>query len=566
MADEKPAAMPATKETDTGAQKARKRWKALYDDARDWRVQWSALRDYILPWRGAFLDSDTESRQTQGATKSSKIINPVATRASEVLASGLMSGLTSRSRPWFRLGLHDRALADRPNVKAWLTTARDIMLHTMAKSNFYGATYNLYQEVAAFGYNAMLILDDPETVIRCFPTTIGEAYVGVNDTLRPSKLYRKLWLTAEQMVQWFGIDRLSISAKAAYERGDITTKFLIIHAIEERPGGSSSTEPKKMPWSSVYFEDSSTDDTFLLVSGFPTCPFCAPRWDVVGTDIYGGGPGLFALADVKQLQAMEKDKIVALDKMVNPPMNAPASLRSTGGSVVPGAVNYVDTQAGMQGFTPAYQVNPDLNGLAVELQRVEDRIGRTFYVDLFLTMTGTTKRMTATEVDERREEKLVTLGPVIQRLQDEFLEVVVDRVFDILLRKKMLPPIPAELADVELKVEYISPLAQAQKAVAIGGVQQLAQYVAGIAPMNPDVLDKMDFDESIDQYADMLGVPPGIIRSDEDVAQLREQRAQQQAQMQQMAAMQQQAETAKTLGDTPLAQDNVLGAMIGGGR
>jgi hypothetical protein len=231
--------------------------------------------------------------------------------------------------------------------------------------------------------------------------------------------------------------------------------------------------------------------------------------------------------------------------------------------VAAAGINYIDTmgEQGLKGFGPAYQVQPDLQDMAFELDRVETRIRRFFFNDLFLSILTNNKTMTATEVAERHEEKLLVLGPVLERLQSEMLDPIIERVFDIALDLGMLPPPPQVLQGSPLKVEYISLLAQAQKLIGVSGVQQVVGFAVGVAPVAPEVMDKVNLDAAVAEMADMHGINPKIVRSDDDVAAIREGRQQQMAAAAAMQAAQAGAQTAKDLGTTPMGDGTALDAV-----
>jgi hypothetical protein len=364
------------------------------------------------------------------------------------------------------------------------------------------------------------------------------------------------------MVEEFGIDKVSEGVKAAYNNNNGENRFEVVHCIQKNNDiVHGRADASGMQFESVYYELNCSPEKFLRKSGYETIPFVAPRWTVVGVDTYGSCPGMDALADVKMLQKMEEKKLKALDKMVDPPMNAPVSMKGKGGTVISGGINYVDAGAGGQSFTPAYQINPDFQKISIEIERVETRIKRFFYNDLFLSVLQQDKSMTATEVAERHQEKLVVLGPILERLQSELLGQIIDRIFHIMLRLNILPPVPEEISGMELKVDYISMLAQAQKSVGSTAITQLANFVGAVAQVSPESIDKFDGDEAIDQYADMIGVSPKVIRSDDVVAQVRQQKAQAQAQAQSMAALQANAQTGKLLSETSLEGDSALSRM-----
>jgi hypothetical protein len=342
-----------------------------------------------------------------------------------------------------------------------------------------------------------------------------------------------------------------------YENGKAESRVMVIHAILPVNEG-------RYKYESVYYElDGGDEDKILRKSGYDGKPFVAPRWDVNGTDVYGTGPGWQSLGDIKQLQSMEQKKLKALDKMIDPPMNAPTSMKGERVTLIPGTVNYVDSVSGGQGLSPTFLVNPNLQAIRVEVEAIEERIKRLFYYDLFLSLSSATKRMTATEVQQRYEEKLMILGPVTERLEHELLNPVIDRVFEIMLRQKLIPPPPEAIAGMTMKIGYISLLAQAQKMVGSGAIEQLAGFVGNLAAVNPSILDKVDMDEAIDQYGMMLGVPPKVVRSDEDVDKIRADKAAQMQQQQNIANATQMAQGAKVLADTKTGEGSALDMILG---
>lgn len=551
----------------TDTKELRKRWKQLYGDADEWRHHWSEIAEYMLPRRGAFLKNMQEEQGT-GEKKDGKIINTMVLRARRIMAAGMLTGLTPPTRSWFRLSLADPELTEYRPVQAWLQDVQHAMQLVLQRSNFYAAVYNLYRELGVFGFNSMLIEEDWKTVIRCRPMTIGEGYITLDSTFRPEGLYRRFWMTIEQIAQQFGEEVLSPSKKAFLDNQQFNKQFIVMHAIFPRDdvqrviGG-----PTNMEYASVYYledEDADGQWAFLRQSGYVSRPFVSPRWDVVGTETYGDCPGIETLADVKQLQKMESDKLMALDKEINPPMNAPVQLKGTGGNILPGGVNFVDTQQGQQGFTPAYQVRPNLEAMAFELDRIERRIGNHFFNDLFLAVTREDKTMTATEVTERMAERLQQLGPALERLQNEMLDPVIDRVFTIMDNMGLIPPPPPEIQGMEYSVEYTSVLAQAQRLSGVAAVEQLVGFAGNLAGAIPEVLDKIDADQAVDEMAEMLGTPVGVVRSDEDVEEIRAARAQQAQQEQALANAAVMAEGAKTMSETPLGENTALDQVLGG--
>jgi len=313
-------------------------------------------------------------------------------------------------------------------------------------------------------------------------------------------------------------------------------------------------------------EQGAENDELLYEGGFKTFPAYIPRWDVLQGDVYGRSPGMDHLGDIKQLQQQQKRKAQAIDKMVNPPMTAPTSLRGKPSSVLPGGTTYVDPLQGGQGFTPAYQVTPRLAEMQQDIAEVQERIQRGFYADLFAMMINSDRRnITATEVIEKQSEKLVLLGPVLQRLNTELLDPLLDDVFQFALEADLLPESPAALDGAELRIEYISLLAQAQQAVAASALERTMGFAGNLVAVFPDVVDNFDSDEAVRQYSEILGNSPDLLRDSSQVQGIRDQRAQQQQAEQAAAMAGQAAQGAKVLSETDTQNPNALTDLLGRG-
>ena len=560
----------------------RKRAEDLRQARNTWETAWKDIRDYVSPGRGQFRGE----KPGAGERRDDRIINSTALLAHRVLAAGMQSGLTSPARPWFRLAVHDPALGQYGPVRNWLDSVQDRMLTVLSRSNVYNGLHVIYGEVGAFGVGAVILLGDYRDVIRCRPYTCGEFCLGVGPDLRVDTVLREYSMAAAQMVGEFGDESVSEAVRTAYRDHSTEKQFQVVHLIEpndDRVEGLPGA--RGMAWRSLYWEeagDRGVEDerAFLRVGGFEELPVMAPRWDVIGSDAYGRGPGWVVLGDAKMLQKMEEDKLIALDKLINPPMEANANLMRTGVNVLPGGVTFIENGAqGTSGLKPAYQINPDLQSQMFCIQEVQKRIESGMFQDLFLMLAQTDRRqITAREVAERHEEKLLMLGPVLERLESELLDPLIDRTFNLMLRAGLIPPPPEELAGMPLKVEYVSILAQAQRMVGITAIEQVAGFVGNLAGVKPEVLDKFDADEAVDRYGEMLGVPPGVVVPDEIVAKVREQRAKaqaEQAKAQEAQAMMAQltqgaqaasttAQAAKLLAETDTGGNNALQAILNG--
>ena len=534
-------------------------------DRFSWWTHWRELADYILPRRYKWLI--TPNQGNRGSPINQRIIDNTGTIAVRVLAAGMMSGITSPGRPWFKLATNSDELNDNSNVKLWLAECERRMETVFAESNFYTSLATIYGDLGVFGTGVMIIYQDYDDVIRCFNSCAGEYFLQNDDRQDVSVMGREFVLTVKQVAAQFGLENCSETVQGAIKSGGamLTREIIIGHLIEPNddlvPGAPGI---KGMPWREVYWERGTGQNTLLRVRGFYEKPFIAPRWDIVGNDAYGRSPGMDALGDIKMLQVEQKRKAQAIDKHVNPPMIADVSLKNEPASMLPGGVTYVNGTGGAIGFKPAYEIAPDFSGLVEDIKEVQERIKRTFFNDLFMMISQLDTVRTATEIDARKEEKLIQLGPVLERFENEALDPAITCTFDIMLRGGLFPPVPRELSGQKIKVQYISMLAEAQKAASTTAIERLFGLVGNVSAAVPEALDNIDFDEAIDEYADMLGVSPKIIRATQKVMAIRDQRNQQ---MQQQTAIQNSvaaAQGAETLSKTDVGGGvNALTRMLG---
>ena len=517
------------------------RLAALDRDRTSYWATWCDLSAQFAPRRGRFLVTANDS--TRGRRKDSRILDNTPMLAARVMASGMMAGISSPARPWFRLRLVEDAANDAPGARAWLDEVQKRMLHVFAKSNLYNCLHTLYGELGVFGTAALWVDDDEHEVVRGYTLTVGEYWLASSRRLAVDTLYRTVWWTVRQIVDTFGRDVVSAGIRANYDNGQLDLEYEIVHAIEPNPnaqppdmrGGENlwnGSVARGLPFRSVWFErgQQGEDRTLLRVSGYSEFPCMAPRWDVVGSDTWGSGPGWVALGDAQQLQTQQRRKLEAIDKQVKPPMVGPPSLRNEPATLLPGGITYVADPSG-QSFRPAMEVRIDLSHLGEDIAETQGRIKQAFYADLFLMMAESDRReITAREIDERHEEKMLMLGPVLERLHDELLDPLVRRVFAIMGRNRQLPPAPPAVAQSGVQVEFISMLASAQKAASTGAIERFWQFGAQIGAVKPEALDRLDPDGTMDAYADMTGVPASILVDLAKAQAARQQRAQAQAQ------------------------------------
>lgn len=533
------------------------RWQSLKAERQSWFDHWRELSQYLLPRNGRFVITD----RNRGYKRHNSIYDSTGIRAARILAAGLMSGMTSPARPWFRLATPDKDLMKKQPVKEWCAQVTNMMLDIFAHSNTYRALHGIYGQLGVFGTAGSLILEDYEDVIRHYPLAIGEYAIATDDRNVVNTMFREFEMPVTQMVKRFGIDNVSLRTRNLYETGVGLDQWIpVVHLIEPRTDRDPKLrDAKNMPYASCYFEIGGEVDKFLGESGYKRFPGAVPRWDVESGDIYGNSPGMEALGDVKQLQHEQFRKGQGIDFNTLPPLQVPTGLKTDDVKGLPGGITFVANPGQNKAIQTLFDVKLDLQGLTADIQDVRQRINASFYTDLFLMISQSEESggspVTAREIAERHEEKLLMLGPVLERLHDELLGPKVDITFDRMIAAHIVPRPPMEMMGQPLNIEFISMLAQAQRAVGTGAIDRLLGTIGSMAQMKPDVLDKIDSDKVVDSYADMLGVDPDLIVGDDQVAIIRQQRSQVQAQQAQQAQMAQAAQTAKTASQAKTGSD-----------
>jgi len=513
----------------------------------------------LLPRNVRYFEQD----RNKGHRRHNSIYDNTGTRALRTLGAGMMAGATSPARPWFRLGTADPDLNRFTPVKLWLNDVTERMQLVFQKSNTYRTLHSVYEELGAFGTAGSIVLPDPKTAIHHYPVTIGEYAIATDYQGRVNTLYREFQKTVGEVVREFGYKKCSTSVKNLYDRGSLDQWITIIHAIEPRDDRERDFKKKdnmNMAYKSCYFEQGGDGEDVLRESGYKEFPAVIPRWGIAGGDIYGNSPGMEALGDIKQLQHEQLRKAQGIDYQTKPPLQVPSYMKNRDVDSLPGGVTFIDGQQGK--IETAFNVNLNLNHLLADIQDVRQRINSSFYADLFLMLANATDtRMTATEVAERHEEKLLMLGPVLERLHNELLDPLIDNTFNRMLEVGLIPPAPEELQGMELNVEFVSMLAQAQRAIGTNSVDRYVNSMGMVAQMKPDVLDKLDSDAWADGYADMLGVDPKLIVAGERVAKIRQERAMAQQQAAQAEAEQRAVDNAVKLNDSKTGDPSMMDMM-----
>lgn len=541
--------------------------RASFDhDARE-------IAGYALPARSRFLST---SQTNKGRQPNKRLNNSHGIFAFRTLQGGMTSGLSSQSRPWFSFTTYDESLLEDASAKVWLSEAEQRVYSFLAHTNFYGAAKTGYIELGAFGTEACVMLEASPHMADvgavCHALTFGEYWIGLNAAQQPGALYRQCDMSTLQAVQEFGYDNLHPRIQSAYDRSNYDQSFCFFHAIEE----NSDFQPGKLgwigkKWRSVYWDDGDgSKDGLVRLSGYDEQPFWAPRWDTTGNDAWGQGPGHDALPDLRELQLQTKRKAEVTDMLVWPEIvtSTKIKLKRMPKSVV--SSSEVDMT---KGTAVPYQVPYQaLEAVMGDIASLKESINQATYADLFMAITNMQgiQPRNVEEIAARNEEKLTQLGPVIERVNNEKLQVALERTVGIMGRLGLLPPMPESLRGVQIKIEFVSILTQMQRMVGLGAIERVTQFVGGLSGIYPNARFKLDPYEIIDEYAQRAGMPPKGIRPTQDAQSDAdaEAQAQQNAQMAEAAAklgrpIKDVTDAASLAANMPVAQTNAIQDLTG---
>lgn len=539
-----------------------KRLNSLKNERESFLPHYRELAEFVRPRRGRFFVED----RNKGDKRYQSIINSRATRAHKIATAGMVAGTISPARPWFALETIDPERMEARNVKDWCWTVEQRIRAILNESNFYSMAPIMMGELILFGTGCMSHVDDFEDIARFYTHTAGSYMISQNEKMEVDTLYREFEWSVKQIVDAFGLDNCSTPVRNAYNRGNYDLWYPVCHAVEPNSlAVSGSKLAKNKAFRSVYFEPGNVGadrDKLLSSSGFDEFPAYVPRWEVTGEDIYGTDcPAMTALGDIKGLQVQERTKAQALQMIVRPPLSGPASIKNSPVAQLPGGLTLYDGDEQRQKLSPIYQINPGFQDMRYDMEAIERRIDEVFYVDMFMAISNMEGIQPRNELDimQRNEERLLQLGPVLERIQGEFLANCIDRTFNQAYRAGILPPPPDALQGEPLRVKYISTLAMAQRAVATNGIERVLSFTGNLVQLGfTDAMNKINATQAVDEYAKAIGVPPTIIRSDDEVDAISAQQAQQRQAQETIAAAQGAADVAKTVADTKLDGDNLL--------
>lgn len=527
-------------------------------------ADWQKITQVIRPQRGLYLTSG----DTEASKKPTSMVNSTPAVASRVLRAGMIGGASSPSYEWFKLILDDDEMMKWGPAKVALEQRERILYSYLAASNFYQQLQTLYGDAADFGTSIGIIDEHLRDQFVAKLYSPGQYFIDVDESGDIDTIYVDLYYTVLQvMSRWK--DTASQQVKDLYLAGDYNKSVRLLLVIEP----NQITQDARGDWRSKPFvkfifewsNDTEGEPGYLEVSGYEDWPGFDLRWDIDSGNIWGSGPGLLALGDAAALQTTEFRDAQGLEKAVKPPLTAPIFLKNKGVNQTPGGVTYFDPYAANQAkVEPIYSVQPGvLQALQSSIARHEYRINEVYYKDLFLMLATTDRReITAREVEEKHQEKLLNLGPALMRTHRDTLSRAIIRIYRMLDRKNIFPPAPPELRGRSLSLRYTSALAYAQRAAGASSLERFFGFTGNISAAYPQVRHKININRGVDYYADAIGVPAEIMRSDEDAEASAQAESQAAQAPQQAAAAKDMAASAELLSRTDTARPSALNYLL----
>ena len=490
-----------------------KRYDYLKGNRDNWDTHYQELADYMLPRK-----ADIVKKRSRGEKRMELIYDGTALQSIDLMAAFLHGMLTSGASPWFHLDIKNEALNRDDDVRAWLQDTSMRMMQAFQRSNFETEIHEAYVDLVVFGTACMFAEMDRDK-LRFSTRHISEFYVAEDQYGMVNTVFRLYKSSAAQAVERFGFDNVGDFIRRTFETKP-DEEVEILHAVLPRiQRDVTKRDNLNMPFMSAYV----CKQTEMIISegGFEELPYVVPRFLKATGETMGRSPAMTALPDVKMLNLMSKTIIQAAQKQIDPPLLVPDDGFILPIRTQPGGLNFFRSGT-RETITP---LNTGANipiGLSMEEQR-RAAIRQAFYVDQILTAGSA--QMTATEVIQRQEERMRVIGPVLGRLMNELLRPLIDRVFALMLRNDMLAPAPEVLQGLDIDIEYVSPLARAQKSSSLNNTMRALEILLPLAQSLP-VGDHIDPDGLVRHVTDALGVPKTTLKTQREVDQTRQQRAQ----------------------------------------
>lgn len=526
---------------DLSPEKICKNFSNLKSNRADFDSYYQTLHNYFYV-EGANITT----KKNKGA-EINMLLDATSLNSGDVLASGLANYLTPEASKWVFLQHSNPALRDNKEVKQWCQDTTEEVLFTLSRSNFYNQMPIFYKASGVYGTAGLFCEKDFDDGVRFYNIPINKLYLTEDARERPNEFYLKFEYTAEQAISRFG-DVCSDEIKECYASGrnnDKKFEFICYFGkrLERDPRKiDTANMPVRMVW-----VDAKTKKK-MAESGFNSMPCVAHRFYKQPQIVYGYSPAMKALPYVRLVNTMTDTILRSSMKQADPAFALPDDAFLGVPNFNPRQINYY--QRGK--LSPKDDIFPigNFGNLAIglnELQYYQAQIEKLMFVDTFQAFQAITKQMTVPEVMERISEKMTLLGPAVGRYMNDVLQPLIEKVVLILYESNSLPRLPdVMMQDPNFEVKFVGRLVQTQRQSELNNIVNAMALSGQIAQFNPEVLDKINADEALNDIFDISGVSARILKSDAEVQQIRKARAEAAAEQNKLLAMQQGANIYKT--------------------
>lgn len=522
------------------------------------KADWQDLADFFLPRSVRFLARNVNKQPA----KNRKIKDSTPLIAVRNFSSGMMSGATSPATNWFKVRIRNYGQEDNYQVKNWCNKVENIFRDIFNSSNLYRILPSVYKQIGVFGISVFAMLNDENSILRCSLLPIGSYRIAKNQKGEVDTICRVYMETARNLYDQFGEENVSKDVLNAIHSNRYEDMFEVVHFVEpNKDYKPDSVWAEDKEFISVYYECSSGEEKFLSKKGFDKFPYAVFESEVNGEDIYPSDcPGINALPDVKQLMSMVLDEGKAVKKMISPTYKGPASLKNK--KMIDAPAAFIEEDENGRGLSPIYEVNPRVLEVDSIIEKLKRSIKEIFYNDLFAMILNTAERSrTATEVNELKEEKMVLLSPLLQQIHNG-LNQVMDWVFSECVRLNILPEPPSEIMGANMDIEFVSTLAQAQKAVKISAMERFTTFTVNLAQsLDPALKMKLNANKIIDDYADYANISPEQIIPTKEVEKLKQKEQERENQKQAIEQVKEGSEIIKNIAGTDSYGSDLLARL-----
>lgn len=507
--------------------KVKKKLAQMRAERMLWESHWQELADHFLP-----LQNTVTNQKSEGQKRTWQLLDNSGVISLETLAAALNGFLTNPNEDWFETSFGDGELDNLDELRAWHQQVTALMHAVLKLSNFATAVQEFYPSLLGFGTASVFVDEDPKTFVSFSSMFIKDFYIDEGKDGRINTVYRVLKKKAHELVEIFGEAALPRQVLSCYNTGDVR-EFCVIHAVY--PETVCNPTSKSYKFVSQYIIEEL--DHEISYGEFMEFPYGVTRWTKAAGEKYGRSPAMTALPEMKVLNKMNETMLIGAQKLVDPPIQMPDDGFILPIITRPSGINYY--RAGSN-----ERIEPIFNDTRLDFgyQAMEDRrrrVRESFYIDQLRLPVGG-PMMTATEVAERKQEGMIFLGPMFGRIEPEFLRTILQRVYNILARKGVIPEAPAAAAGRAVEVKFIGLIAKSHETNKALSISRMIAAVGPYLQMRPQAADNFDIDQIIRVVAGAYGVPQKVLVKLADLNAAREAAQQQQAQQASMQLQQQQ--------------------------